>query len=217
MGLPAALSAMTFITSSITNAQVGTGAGTITAPSGIQAGDLLVLLNSHAATGTTTAVAPSGWTLAVSQAATNVSMAISYKIAAGTESGTTVSGMNGGTAVKNLVMLVFRGSKAVSTVTVGSTHTQEVDTDPTAQVCAASGGVAPLIVLGAYSNAASGTDINPRTFTVGGVAAKDGEINSNTDNYLAYKIFNSAPADCTIDMQDHGTQNFLQSCYLQLT
>ena len=71
------------------------------------------------------------------------------------------------------------------------------------------------MVPGGYG-CANGT-VNPRTFTVGGSAAKDGETQAtggSADNWLAYKIYNSSPADVVIDQDDEGDNNALVSCYI---
>jgi len=73
-----------------------------------------------------------------------------------------------------------------------------------------------LIVLGCYVAAINA--VNPRTFN----PAKDGEIQATAvdgpeDLWLAYKIYNSSPADVSIDMDDEGLFNALVSCYIQCT
>lgn len=190
---------------------------TITAPVGIQAGDLIVMLDSPSALGIPpTAVVPTGFTSIVNTSATiggtvGMRMICSYKIAVGTEGGTSITGMDGSTA-DDKVILVFRGNIPITTITPADTDGAMIGTDPVAQTVTASGGASPLIVFGAYS---STNTIDPRTFTVAGVAAKDGEVNSSNFNYLAWKIYNSAPADVVIDMDDEGTAMGMQSFYLQ--
>jgi len=88
--------------------------------------------------------------------------------------------------------------------------------NPAAQTVNASGGAPPLIVLGCYVAAINA--VNPRTFN----PAKDGEIQATAvdgpeDLWLAYKIYNSSPADVAIDMDDEGLFNALVSCYIQCT
>ena len=85
---------------------------------------------------------------------------------------------------------------------------ETTDGNPSAQVVGASSGTPPLIVIGAYGT--TGT-VDPRTFST----TKDGEITADSFNaYLAYKIYNSSPQDSSIDMDDEGDANILQSCYL---
>jgi hypothetical protein len=190
-------------------------ANTITWPATLAAGDLAVMVDSGDSTSNgvpPTTVVPSGFTSIVNTAnATSHRQICSYKILTGSESGS-LTGMDG---VDNdrKAMVIFRGSSPIASVTVGSALGQQTTGNPTAQVPAASGGTPPLIVFGAYSAANGGTPVDPRSFT----PAKDGEVSPNTSCYLAWKIYNSAPADVTIDMDDEGAMNILQSFYLQVT
>jgi hypothetical protein len=193
---------------------------TITAPSGIQAGDLIVLLDVSCGYSLPTAVVPTGFTQIINiNDTTDVAAVASYKIAVGTEGGTSITGMAGTTSK---VMYVFRGNKAAAAATVGDVGNQWTSGNPTAQTITAASGTPPLVVFGFYSSAQSGT-VNPRTFTVGGVGAKDAELQSfadgaylDCDTWIAYKIYNLAPADAVVDMDDEGDNNFLGSCYIQL-
>lgn len=203
---------------SITQVGTSTSTGaTINFPAGIQAGDLIVLVDRAIGSFNTlpTDVTPSGFTLigTVNQAATgspfvSVRQNLWYKLATGSESGA-LTGMDGAGS-DHKAMYVFRGNKAASVLTVGSVGGQSTDSDPTAQNVTASSGVAPLVVIGAYGS--TGT-VDPRTFST----TKDGEINPSVNCYLAYKIYNSAPADSSIDMADEGSGNSLQSCYIQMS
>lgn len=185
---------------------------TIAWPATLAAGDLAVLVDSADSTldgVPPSTVVPSGFTSIVNTAnGTSHRQICSYKILTGSESGS-LSGMNG---VDNdrKAMVIFRGSSPITSVSVGSATGQQTTTNPTAQVPAASGGVAPLIVFGAYFATSA---VSPRNFT----PAKDGEVNPSTNLYLAWKIYNSAPADVTIDMDDEGILNILQSFYLQVS
>lgn len=129
-----------------------------------------------------------------------------YKLALGTETGA-LTGMSGTANAK--AMYVFRGNVPAALITVADVAGQITNANPTAQVVDASGGVAPLIVIGAYGSANA---VDPRTFST----TKDGEINPSAFLYLAYKIYNSSPADSSIDMDDEGDVNILQSCYIQM-
>jgi hypothetical protein len=121
--------------------------------------------------------------------------------------------MNGLTNRK--VLLVFRPNVPATAYTPQDAAGEVNDGNPSAQTVNASGGLAPLVVFGAYSERGSGGGVNPRTFTVGGSAAKDGEVNSTSFCYLAWKIYNSSPADVVVDMDDEGAGNGLQSFYIE--
>jgi hypothetical protein len=191
---------------------------TMTLPVGIQAGDLIVLWDHAVSAATPVTAVPSGFNSIANDTVGDGfnRVILSYKVAVGTESGATITGMtNNGTAV-DLVKLVyvFRGNQPIKAVNVVSAAIDSIHTNPTAQVVSSGSGKAPLVVIGAYS-CYDGT-INPRSFT----PAKDGEINvtgstqARVQSYLAYKIYNSAPADVTIDMDDEGNGNSLASCYI---
>ena len=110
-----------------------------------------------------------------------------------------------GTSQNRKVLLVFRPNVPANSLSVGPTSVATIsDINPVAQTIVATGGTAPLVVIGFYGS--SGT-IDPRTFTVGGSAAKDGEVSESNNLYAAYKIYNSAPADVVVDMDDEGTDN----------
>lgn len=187
----------------------------VTGPSTILAGDLLVLWDiaiNSVSSAPATAV-PSGFTAAINFTQALIRAIVSYKIATGVEASATLSGMSGtnGTYAQGKCLYVFRGNAPVTAVAVNDANSENTVGDPTAQVINASGGAAPLIVLGAY-NGFNGA-VDPRSFST----TKDGEINSDTKNYLAYKIYNSSPSDTTIDMDDEGNSNTLISCYLGVT
>jgi hypothetical protein len=191
--------------------------GNITAPAGILAGDLLVILDRAWDIRFTppASVTPSGFTLIGSSLSGtnfndgfNYKQNVSYKLANGSEASASIAGMSGGGGTLK-AMLVFRGNTPATALTLGGSAGQITDNDPTLQTCAASGGVAPLVVFGCYGS--SGV-VNPRTFST----TKDGEVNPSTSLYLAWKIYNSAPVDSNIDMDDEGNMNGLQSFYIQM-
>lgn len=193
-------------------------AQTITAPASIVAGDLIVLMDRAGANSATApvAVTPTGFTLINGQVLNDASDADrvvwSYKIAVGTEGGTSITGMNG--AFNSKVMAVFRGDVAIGGVTVADVEGAITNVDPADFTVSASGGTPPLIVLATYSiwleDAAT---VDPRSMS----PAKDSEIGAAAgDVYLAWKIYNASPADVTVGMADEGFFNCLQSCYISV-
>lgn len=186
-------------------------AATITGPASITAGDLLVLwdMATNAAT-LPTSVIPTGFTSIVDFTVGSVRKGIaSYKIANGSEASASLTGMNGNTT-NDKALYVVQGNQAIASATPTDVGSEGTTGNPVAQTVTSGSGAAPLIVFGCYGS--SGI-IDPRTFTVGGVGAKDGEINPDTDLYLAYKIYNSSPADVVVDMDDEGT-NIMASFYI---
>lgn len=136
----------------------------------------------------------------------------SYKICDGTEDGAALTGMDGTTSDAKMIYLL-RATRAIVGVAVGSLAADPNTGNPAGQTVASAAGVAPLAVFGCYGSTGA---VDPRTFTVGGSAAKDGEITPATRAYLAYKIYDAAPADVVVDMDDEGS-NLLASFYLQFT
>lgn len=188
-------------------------AATITAPSSINAGDLLVLMDTASSVFVSpTTVVPTGFTSISNRTFSSGSAfqraIFSYKIANGSEDSSSITGMDGNLNDQK-IMMQFRGSSAIAAVTPSTVNFTSSDTNPTAQNAAASGGVAPLIVLGGYYT--TGGTIDPRTMS----PAKDGEANSSVSQYLAYKIYNSSPADVSVDMDDEGSGNAVHAFYLQ--
>jgi hypothetical protein len=188
-------------------------AATIAVPGGVLAGDLLVLWDGSANLNVPPAsVVPSSFTPVIDNAvdlgAAGIRGVLSAKIAAGTEGGTNLTGMNG--SVNEPKMLyVFRGSRPIAAFLAGSTASEITNDSISPQVVAAAVGASPLIVLAGYYTGQVGS-VDPRTFS----PAKDGEINATAYAYLAYKIYNSGPADVTVDMDDEGGSNMLASCYI---
>jgi hypothetical protein len=203
---------------SLRGSGTNSAAGTITAPATVVAGDILVLFQVSEVIGATppTAVVPSGFTSWADQtysAGGSAGRAIlCYKLADGTESGATLTGMDD--QFDRKVMFCFEaaaGSLFASTPTLTDTNTG----NPASQNVDCSGALNPVLVIGAYN---SGTNVSPRTMS----AAKDGErsslgATSGTTGltWLAYKIYNSSPVDVSVDMDDEGTAHFLFSGYLE--
>jgi hypothetical protein len=185
---------------------------TITAPGGIAAGDLIVLFDMS---NLNTVIVPSGFTqLATSTfnfSGANVRAVLSGKVATGSEGGSSISGMTGAGQVAK-VMSVFQCTGAAG-MSPGTFNAQGTLGDPAGQTVSASGGATPLVVLGAYGTYNFfDNGIGTRGFSPG----KDGEAQADYgsgDIWLAYKIYNAAPASVSIDMGDvssgGGGQNLL--------
>jgi hypothetical protein len=186
-------------------------ATTIVVPTGVLAGDLLVLLDgSGGIFFAPTSVVPAGFTSISDITVGKGRQIVSYKLALGTEGGTTLTGMTSDAATALKELYVFRKTPAATLLTVSTPNAQATTGNPTPQNVLASAGLAPLVVLGCYG---SNGMIDPRTFT----PTKDGEINASTFGYLAYKIYNQAPENVTVDMElEDAVANFLQSFYIEM-
>lgn len=199
------------VLSSLTQIGSATAAtSAITLPSGIQQGDLIILLDFATSGSVPTAVTPTGFTNLqnVSDGSVRRFM-VSYKIADGTESSTSVTGMNGSSQNRKGV-LTFRGNTFPVSAT-GAGGTQETSLNaPATQNQNVSGFTTPLIILAMY---ASNGSVTTRGFST----TKDGEISQVSNQwYLAWKTYNASPANTALTQSDDGT-NTLFSCYVQVT
>lgn len=187
---------------------------TITIPSTAQAGDIAILFDAASnVSGTApTSVDPSGWTNLASSSGTDgvtiaIRMNVSYHILDSNEAGTTITGMNGGTDYKSV--LVFRPNFNCLSVTRSALGVQFTSADPTAQnitLVTGTPGVPPPIVAFAHMRS---TGAVSRTVPSGW-----SEI-TNTNQIVQY--FTNNPNDTninqTVDMADTGF-NGLTSFYL---
>lgn len=204
---------ISFIGSSNSNNAAG-----IVAPAGILAGDILVLFNYSANSGgLPAAVVPAGFTQIFSvqkDAATSVrARGIgSFKIAAGNESGTTITGMAGTSDRK--ILTVFRFTRSNPIINIVSPASELLDTPaPAAQNRVAGVGAAPLIMLAMYSaNTTTAGQIAP-VFT----PAQDAELTVGVNHIVRYKIYSENPPDTSVSMADANNNNILASFYMQIT
>jgi hypothetical protein len=149
---------------------VTASSSTITVMSNVQAGDLLVLFDYgfNFSGASITNVIPSGFTsigtVTENNLDNNIRATMSYKIATGTESGTTLTGINSNSETK--ILILFRGNKIISAVTVGSFVSDTDDKGPVSATITSSSGLTPLIIFADYSYIwAGGTE---RSFTYTG-------------------------------------------------
>lgn len=191
----------------------------ITIPASGQEGDLAVLFDRATddtpALAIPTDVVPAGWTDWVSSNASvlgaNAALRgrMSYKILEAADPGASITGMNSDDESK--VVLVFRPDIPITSVTASSANAQATAGNPASQTVTVAGLVTPLIVVGVASgsNAAAFSTENP---------AFDATVTTSLTLMSAgYKIYNSAPANHSIDMNDAGDANYLASGYLQIT
>lgn len=181
-------------------------AATVTWPS-VAAGDVAILFDfADGAVSAPSAVTPSGFTNHVDlTAASTLRMMISSKVCTGSESGS-LTGMNGNVA-NSKVMLIFEAG--VSSINSSTWNAQMTAGNPAAQIVSATAGSVPLIVFGA---AAAGDGGGLPGFSTASPAF-DAQVTAGTLR-TGYTIYNSAPADHTIDMND-VLNNALASGYLE--
>jgi len=183
---------------------------TLTAPANILAGDLLVFTQyvPNQSSGTV----PSGFTQLVLTESSAVDHRTSYKRAAGTEGGTSISAMSGSDYAT--VLLVFRGG-SWSSVLTGTWNSEGTDTNPASQTVTSQTG--QVIVLGCAGARATAANISFSTASPafdGTVSARDASGDAVT---IGYKIYNNGSSSHTIDVGDNGDRNTFHSGYLKLS
>lgn len=200
---------LTFVASAIT-----TSGANITIPATAQIGDVAVLVDRASTNLSAPAsVTPTGWTAVNNLTNTGTSQPrqnLSMKTLVSGDPGLAITGMNGGNNNSKL-MLVFRPSKP-ATFAAQDVAGQATTAAPTNQTVNASSSVKTLIVFAAYGSG-SAQSVSTKSFS----PSADAEIASGTALYLAYKIYNSNPADVTVSMVDSGNSNLMQSFYVEAT
>lgn len=181
---------------------------TIVAPSVISAGDIIVLYDNGAnSSGFPTTIVPSGFVGILNNTiAANRRCICSYKIATGSEGGTTITGM-AATSSNAKIMFVFSSNGASSVNVKDIDFASSTDTDLPAQTITSGSGTAPLVALGFSRNLLG---------NIGSMSPQDGNVSAATGtHYGYYKIYNSSPSDVTVDTGDGGNNNMLMSFYLE--
>jgi len=199
-----------FITLSFITSVISTAA-TIVLPDNVQEGDLLVLAQKSNGTPVGSDVTPTGWTdvgatVSLLQGTTQ-RVSHKYKIAEGGDAGATVTGMSGTNDYKDFFL--FRPTKGITTVTPASLDGFIGTTDPAAQVVTSSSGTVALAVFASYMSSTSshsGISFSP---------TEDGSV-ANGDLDFYFKIYNSSPADVTVDLGLGGVVMALASFYLEI-
>jgi hypothetical protein len=135
---------------------------------------------------------------------------MAYKIADGTEGGTTITVFSGTDAANRKIALVFRpqGSALPFCLLGRPAGKQSTTANPTAQSIAGAAIAKPYLQLAMY--AATGA-VSPRTSTL----AMSEVAGASTNHYMKYLICNLADTatDNSVDMDDEGS-NVLMSCVL---
>jgi hypothetical protein len=193
-------------------AVAGSNTSTITIPAGAQAGDLAVMYDFAAGTiSTPVAVTPPGWTLITSNNDVNTRGSIVYKILTSGDPGADVTGMNG-TDINRKVMRVLRGGSPIATATSGGWDQNITVTanSPNPINVAASGGSAPLVVMGF---AASRGTIN--TFSS---SPAFGSVNAASATRTGFTNYGSGTAsNHTVSMTQAGDRNGMAAGYIQIS
>jgi hypothetical protein len=189
---------LTFVVSAKANSS------SITIPSLAAAGDLGVLCDW--ASNSPSLTIPSGWTQIRDSAAASSRLTISYKVLVAGEPNSSITGM--GATDPNKIIFVFRPDKSISNVTPSTWAIEVTAGNPASQNVAASGKAVPMVVIGAM-----GVTTGDSAFTTASPAFTATLQTDSTDFIAGYKIYNSSPADHTVDAGDVST-NGLTSGYI---
>lgn len=186
------------------NSATSVNTASVTCPSGVIAGDLIVYANRGRED--ESAVVPSGYTQILEMNFGDGHTIVSAKLASGSEGGNSITGM-GGISQLNAVA-VFRPNIPATAFSASTPNKQSTSGNPSPQTVLSAAGTPPLIVFGVYSGHDS---VSPRSMT----PAKDGEISPFNEFWLAWKIYNSNPANVVVDMNDE-TQSSLASFFVSV-
>jgi hypothetical protein len=193
-----------------------TGTGQTIACPTVQSNEVIVFCDlAINGAGAPSNAVPSGFTQLQTSNGTFTRNTMSYKLADGSESGATLTGMIGdATAAK--IVLVFQPAGVIATVTTSTFLQQSTDGNPAAQTISASGQPAPLIRLAVASVGGFGTAPNFSAGTFDATVAQNGVGDGGFR--VGYAVQNSSPSDDAPDMADSGTSgNCLMSGWIRFS
>jgi hypothetical protein len=187
---------------------------TVSFPAGTAAGDIAILSNNGGISfGSPTPVppAPTGWTQVHGVGGVQfITSSHSYKLlnSSDVSGGSITIGTSYPTTNRKL-LLVFRPSSPVLTLTVVSPNAQATTGVPTNQTLSISTATSPVISFVTYYSS--------QAVTLRGSSVTMNEIlGSGTVHYVKYLINNSSPANIVLSMNDTGS-NILMSFGLVVT
>jgi hypothetical protein len=186
-------------------------ANQVTVPSGVQKGDLMVMLHAaNKASSSGNVAAPTGFTLLTSAEWTWATgnlffTGVSYKIADGTESGTQITGQTSSNNVWEKGLFIFRGNVPIKSATPGGWNLQTVggtDGNSTAQNSLSIGASAsspPTLRLAFYWNLSRARASAGQTvFSTGADGEHVWGIDNNAITKWEFNTSSTAPTNYTI-------------------
>lgn len=197
------------ITLSFVDSATSTGE-TITIPAGAQEGDVAVLFDwSQQLYVAATELVPTGF-ISIDQDSVSdliqpdTSVVASYRELGSGEGGSSVTGMNH--SINRKVMLVFRPSAPISSITITGKTSELTNNDPAAQTSPAGSSPLVKVAVSASNNSASFTTEIPTMNKV--------SVSSMVAGYL---IYNSSPQSQQVDRNDDAWGNWLMSCNIEVS
>ena len=199
-------------------------AGTITFPSGINSGDVLIVMqNSEDYNNSIPAAYGTGFTSVGTVTGTTSSgddtvyyrTCVSMKVADGTEASASIGGFINADDREGAVVYVYRPNVAATAIAAFDVETQYTNGNPTAQTINASSSTEVVIAFGCFGGT---TDTNmsitwsvtsDQDFTVANGFA---DIKSRATGYAK-----GTAVDITADTSDSGSANMIISGYIEVT
>jgi len=206
------LSNLTFVSNTTT-----TTAG-VAIPSDFAEGDVAVLFQYARGSGSYGGGTPTGWTLVANNRTTTGTGGtwghISYKIMASGDPGTSATGGITGGQEQAKIMIGFRPNAPVTTVSISSLNTHAAATDAATQTVT-DPGTKPFIAFAHYLNSAGVTNRTSNA-TMTEVASAAAAATEHYMRYLGYNVGDTSQS-ITVDMDDNGDNNVLQSFALSVS
>lgn len=198
---------LTLTTVATASASSTANTAVITVPAGVESGDILVV--SQYVANYSSGSDPSGFTNLVLTEVTAVDHRTGYKVADGTESGTTLTGMTGS---DHAIILVVLRLSLTPTVSTGSWNSEGTDGNPSSQ------SVTPPTDKPVVVFYAAGSRDSVPSFSSQSPAFDDVISVGPTGNSLlvGYSLYTSGAVAHTADVNDTGARNTFHSGYLQL-
>lgn len=193
-------------------------ASTITGPGSVQAGDLAILFDAPSGSTVPAAVTPSGWQslynddLVYNFTSHHGRHIISYKILTSSDitAGTmnSVTGMSGSTTSRKMIG-VWRSTNPIKSILVQSFQQEGVDNGNLAQQTIPTSTAKQAALLLAHFRFANTQASGNLTAT--GMTLTAG---SATSQYMAYRIYNSSPANQNVDTTITSDTQMLQTFFI---
>jgi hypothetical protein len=204
-------------------ASYATGSLTIAMPSGAQAGDIVFVIDRLTAQGNvasirTPFISNSGnpftehQTTSAGSVTTYMGCRISSRVLTAGALGTISNLINNTTSSNHrTIAVLFRPSSAITSVTYTSTGGQSTTGNPAVQTVSVSNQPQAAIAMAVYTAQSA---IDPRTSSITMEELNDTGV---TAFYVKYKLYTDGDtrSNFTVDMDDEGNANLLQSFYVK--
>lgn len=174
----------------------------------VQAGDLIIFFDAAGVTVQPTHAVPSGFT-EIGRVVSGDAFwrwIVSYKIAAGTEGGTTITGMTTG-GVRRPTLAVFRKQSPILSVSV-----HDVDTGTASASTGSSAANVPYVVIGCGAYFTSTTQPADAT----GTPAFDGSVDGQSNTRIGWN-FTDPPVNQTVNEPSGNSYRATFAFYIEAT